>query len=261
MKILLRETDGEHYEWRTAKYNEGNFYVDGEKVRQTNIVSIVNDNRKNYIQCSCCGQVFRKGDRRFQKHKENAIKCETCFGCRSLYTENRIQTTKKYVMNPDGSFSEKIENNVELYCSKVSFWKTYSIASDTAINNCPKRQCATATEMEIKDFFTEYRGAFDDIITIDSLLDNGYDVRISERSANRYDIEIYDDYTIGVQINPLGIVDKFYVWYEGDRYWLHYSRRYDELFYDGLEYEVWNMDYMPTEMRNEIKEIIAKLYR
>ena len=260
MKILLRETDDGHYEWKTAKYNNEAFYVDGKKVNQTNIVSIVNDNRKNYIQCSHCGQVFRKGDRRFQAHKENAIKPETCFGCRNLCTENKTMVVKKYVVNSDGSFSEKIENKVDLRCSQ-HFWRSYSITSEDAINLCLKRQCAVATETPIVDFFTEYPGAFDDIITIDSLLDNGYEVGVAEERTLRYDIEVKDEYTIGVTINPLGIVDKFYVWYEGDRYWLHYSRKYDELFYDGHEYFVWDADHIPTEIRNEIKETIAKLYR
>lgn len=263
MKILLREHCGEQYVWKTAKYNNGYFHVYGEPINQTSIVSIINDNRKNYTQCSCCGQVFRRGDNRFQAHKENAIKPETCFDCSHMVVDNEITKKAKFEMDAFGNFTRKLEQDVYLTCSKSGIWSYDSITSNSAIHRCKKRQCADAEEIEISDFFIKNPGVFDDIITIDSLLDNGYDVSINDRyAADSEDIEYDEEYTIGVIFNRLGIVDKFYVYYEGDRYYIYYSKRYDELFTSKSEgYAIWNVLGMPTEMRNEIKAKIVKLYR
>lgn len=259
MKILLREFYGSQYLWKTAKYNNGKFYVEGEDVKETNIVSIINDNRKNYIECSCCGQVFRRGDRRFQTHKENAIKPETCFDCPHVYIDDQIITKRKLEVNPNGDFIEKLERDVKLFCYKAIGYT--SITSDRAICDCKKRQCADAMENEIKDFFIKNPGVFDDIITIDGLLDNGYNVTVPDRGVNQYDIIVEDEYTIGVIINNIGIIDRFYVWYDGDKYVVYYSKRYNELLTEiGRKYSIWNRNGLTTEMRNEIKGKIAKLY-
>lgn len=260
MKILLREYCSERYVWKTAKYKNGKFYVDEEPEPQCNIVSIVNDNRKNYIQCSCCGQVFRRGDRRFQMHKENASKPETCFGCSHLCESIIKITANKYIVNPDGSFSQKIKRNIVLKCDRTGVWTYSSINSERAINQCSKRQCKNATEMEIIDFFTRYPGAFDDIITVDRLLDEGYSVGVRDGMESTYDIMWEDDYTIGVLINRLGIIDRFYIWYGGEKYTVFYSKKYDELFYNCGEYVMWNILGLDNNIRNEIKTKIAKLY-
>jgi hypothetical protein len=262
MKILLREYDYKYYVWETAKYNNGKFYVNGRVQNENNIVSIMNDNRKNYVQCSCCGQVFRKGDKRFQQHKENAIKPETCFGCRHLYIGDSYINKSKFVCNPDGTFTEKLEKTVELQCDTVGLWNNYSINSEKAISGCKKRQCATAMELEIVDFFTQYPGAFDDIITIDSVLDEGYVASIGRGDGSSYDIVIEDDYRLGVFINSLGIVDCFYLWYEGDKHWFNYSKKYDELFMDNRDgYEPLKINGLPIELKDHIKNLIRKFYR
>lgn len=263
MKILLREHEEGQYVWKTAKYNYGKFHVDGEQVSEVNIVAIENDNRKNYIQCSCCGHVFRRGDYRFNAHKRNAVKPETCFNCPYMVSENAVDLKVKYEMDAYGNFVRKLEQDVNLVCSKSGRWSYASITSDSAILGCRKRQCECAEEIEIFDFFTRNHGVFDDIITIDVLFDNGYDANISDRYSMCYsDIEFEDDYTLGVCINKLGIVDKFYVYYRGDRYFIYYSKKYDELFYEasGREYGIFDPAHMNTEVRNEIKAKIAKLY-
>lgn len=263
MKILLREFGCESYVWKTAKYNYDNFLVDGNVQPKKNIIAIVNDNRKNYIKCSCCGQVFRRGDKRFQEHKENAIKPETCFECTHLCANNASIAKRKIVCNPDGSFSEKLERQVDFLCDNVGLWEHYSINSRRVIDSCKKRQCATAIAMEITDFFTRYPGAFDDIITIDSILDEGYDVEAPLGSGSSYDIVYEDDYTLGVYINKIGIVDSFYLWYEGDRYWFHYSKKYDEFFCESRAYgyEILDVYGLPIELKDEVKKIIKTFYR
>jgi hypothetical protein len=263
MKILLREYCGELYTWKTAKYNNGSFYVNGDQIRQDDIVSIINDNRKKYVQCSSCGQIFRKGDPKFEEHKANAIKPETCFGCSHLCVDHRYTIERKYKAHSDGGFSEICESEVDLKCDRTGLWSYHSITSDRAIEGCMKRQCANATEVAISDFFTQHPSVFDDIITIDSLLDAGYDVNIGYGSGTSYEIEIEDEYTLCAVINNLGIVDKFFLWYDGDKHSVYYSKRYDELFTNDRKsaYIIWNPLDMPTEMRSEIKNHIVKLYR
>lgn len=263
MKILLRDWMDEQYVWKTAKYNRGSFYVDGEAVRQTNIVSIINDNRKNYIQCSCCGQVFKKGDEKFLIHKANAVKPETCFGCVNMIVDNDYPIKDIFVAKTDGTFVRKTEQSVRLTCSRSGMWSYDSIDSEDAIRRCKKRQCADATQATISDFFTQHPGVFDDIITIDTLLDNGYDVHINDRYTLSYEDVIFEEeYIIGVAINKLGIVDRWYVWVDGDRYIFFYSKKYDELYCENGPrcYEVWNNRYVGPEMRTEIKAIIKSLY-
>ena len=84
MKILLRNHNGEQYVWKTAKYEGNYFRVDGANISPTNIVSVINDNRKNYIKCSSCGKVFRKGDPKFDKHKRESATPAACLGCMYL---------------------------------------------------------------------------------------------------------------------------------------------------------------------------------
>ena len=261
MKILLRDYYGNKYVWKTAKYNNKKFHVEGDSIKETNVVSVINDNRKNYIECSCCGQVFRRGDRRFKTHKANAIKPETCFDCPNLCVDNEMTNKISYAINADGCFVRKIEEEVILTCSNSGIWSYSNIMSNDAIIHCKKRQCVDAEEANIVDFFIMNPGVFDDIITIDSLLDNGYNVMMNDRSGVQTDIIREEDYTIGVVINHLGIVDRFHIWFNCDKYVMFYSKRYNELFTESRgEYTIWNPIGLGAEMRNEIKAYIAKLY-
>ena len=263
MKILLRNSDEGQYVWKTAKYDFGKFYVNGDEQHQGNVVSIVNDNRKKYVKCSSCGKVFRRGDYRFEEHKANAIKPETCFGCSHLCTEDRFTINRKFVMNMDGTFTEIMENSVRLQCDRSGLWSYYDIDNERVISKCQKRQCGNATEMEISDFFTQYPGVFDDIITIDGLLDAGYNVGINSRGDSSYDIEWGLYYTLCAIINTIGIVDRFNVWFDGDKYTVYYSKKYKELFTEDSKcnYIKWDPIEMSEEVITEIKNNIKKLYR
>lgn len=266
MKILLRNYGNQQYVWKTAKYNYGSFIVNGEPINQTEIVSIVNDNRKNYIQCSSCGQVFKRDDVKFHIHKQNASSPSTCFGCKYAQVDDAYEEKRHLEFNKYGEIVEKFERKVRIVCGKdsSSWWSTpYDITSTDSICNCNKRQCVDATEMEIYDFFTEYPGAFDDIATIDGLFDYGYNEVFVPNCGHSFDIEFDDNWTIGVYINQHGIIDRFYVWFECDRFWLHYSKKYDELFFVGNnhQYKAWHLPNMSDQDRSKIKEHIAKFYR
>lgn len=261
MKILLREYNGKRYVWETAKYNYDRFIVNGDNINQGNIVSIVNDNRKNYVKCSCCGRVFRKGDPNFEVHKRSASSAETCFGCRELNVKELDSVSSRFSINPDGSFSETLKRNVRLECMKTGWFSYSGINSNEAIASCPKRQCANAREMEIKDFFTEYHGAFDDIITVDALLDKGHDVLYTGNRTHEYEFVNNASYSIYAITNSLGIIDHFYVWHNGETWDVYYSKKYDMLFYNNKGYKEWCPYEIDFDEIQEIKKEIAKLYR
>lgn len=261
MKILLRAYNGKRYTWETAKYNNGSFYVNGSEMSKCNIVSILNDNRKNYVQCSSCGQVFRRGDKKFEEHKAKAKSHEPCLGCTRLHIREAKTTNSKLIACPEGGFKETLTRNVVLECTNTGWFSYDSIMSDEAIQGCKKRQCENATEIEISDFFTKHPGAFDDIITIDTLLDNGYDVGYNYTSSEYEYPMVDDEYSLYAVINNIGIVDRFYVSYCGESWEVYYSKKYDKLFYDYRGYATWDPIELDCMQVDEIKETIAKLYR
>lgn len=261
MKVLLRKYGSNVYVWRKAKYNRGKFIVHDCEQTWTNVVAVINDNRKNYVQCSSCGQTFKRDDPKFEEHKAKAISPETCFECDQMYVEDNTTTKSKFFIRPDGTIGEKVENIIYAKCTLGRTWLYPDIRSDDAICSCAKRKCANATTNEIKDFFTDYPGAFDDIITIDRLLDAGHDVGLSENGENSYDIVWTDDYEIGVIINKIGIVDRFYVWFRGDKHEIYYSRRYNKLFTSSYNnYVEWTHVELSTKIEEEIKAKIREFY-
>lgn len=261
MQILIRTYKDDVYVWKTAKYHNGYFVVNNENIKMTNVVAIVNDNRKNYIQCSCCGKVFRRGDRRFEEHKAKAKTAEVCFDCPHVCVEGLSVEKRKFVQNEDGTFTEKRNTTVKLTCSKVGLWSYPDVNSEKAKTSCTRRLCGDAIEKEIDDFFTRNPGAFDDIVTADRLLEDGYQVRIQAYDTDVYLTRGYD-YTVYAIVNKLGIIDRFEIWVDGDSYNVYYSKKYGKLFYEYHgEYTEWLNTYLDADCINEIKDKIAHLYR
>lgn len=260
MKILLREYNSVPYVWVTAKYNENHFIVNGNKINPCNIVSVINDNRKNYVKCSCCGQTFKRGSYKFQIHKENASSPQTCLNCPYLKTENERVISRKRYIDENGNQMETIERNVCLVCGRYGYWTHPNIDSEEAIGYCKKRQCANGMEVEIQDFFTKHPGAFDEIITIDKLLDIGYNITLRPNRGREYELIMEDDYTIGAYINKAGIVEHFYIWFEKECYYVYYSKKYNELYWDCGEYTPFYLEEMDDDIRELIKTDIAVLY-
>lgn len=261
MKILLREYGDEIYVWKTAKYDNDHFLVGEVKINETNIVSIINDNRKKYMKCSSCGKVFRKGDKKFETHKKESATPMACLNCMHLTSNNEEIIKQHYVFNKDGTVTEKMERSVKLVCGAFSYWSCDDVNSEKVLTQCKKRQCKNAELEEINDTFMEYPGIFDDIITVDTLLDKGYEVPYVISGVEEcYLGGSQDVYAI---INELGIIDRFLVVFNDDYFDVYYSKRYDELFVRGHggKYIVWNHTRMDDKTRREIKEDIAILYR
>lgn len=261
MKILLREFGFERYVWKTAKYHNNKFYVSQIAQSERNIVSVVNDNRSKYVQCSSCGKVFRKNDIKFDLHRQNAASPSTCFDCPEHHVSERYVTKRKLTMNPDGSIVEKLERDVCVTCGLYSGWVDYSITDHRVVEMCKMRRCGNATAEEIHDIFTTHPGIFDDIITVDKLLDDGCTTDSPHSDCAEY--ELNSKYEIWAVVNKLGIVDRF-VTYDDDYVTLYYSKRYDTLFTASGSmghYIPWVPDVLSYDDQEKIRNDIAKLYR
>lgn len=256
MKILLREYDSKEYVWVTAKYNGSKFVVNGRVVDEWQVVSIINDNRKNYIKCSCCGHIFPRKGNLFAKHKEVASTNAPCLKCRKLRHNDCGLTQTKYVMNDDGTYTMKTETKVDLYC-QYSMWNSFYINSKEALDSCKLRQCGTAHANEIADTFTIWPGVFDTIITVDKILDYGYEkIGYSDSCITEYIM----DSTLGITayVNSLGIVDRFNISNRNVDRVVWYSKKYNILFSSDVCgcYEVWG-----SGPDNEYLQYIANLYK
>lgn len=256
MKILLCEHNGKEYVWVTAKYNGKKFVVDGNEVDYWRIVSVMNDNRKNYIKCSSCGKIFPRKGKQFARHKDMSATNAPCLKCPQLRVNEKDCGTRKFVMNDDGTYTMKTETPVNLVC-RYSSWTSYYIDSDEAKMHCKCRQCGNAHAMEIVDTFTTYPGVFDHIITVDKILDNGYE-RIGYFDGHCTEYVL--DSTLGIMayVNSLGIVDRFSIETREFSNAVWYSKKYNLLFTsDGNgNYEVFCAD--PD---NETLKYIANLYK
>ena len=255
MKILLREWGDEVYVWKDATYETNGFRIDDSIIQECNIVSILDDNRKRYFKCSKCGEVFRKGSAQWKKHIEAVTDTSRCFDCKYLTEQNLNITKQKYTKLPDGRYSTVKHGDCKLMCTKQ--WYTYGIDEPAARENCQYNQCTRATQNAITDIFTDYEGVFDDIITIDQVVKNGY----TEMYDKQYKLKAKN--TIWANTNSLNIVDSFDVSYRSYGWKVFYSKKYDELFMIGNrgKYNIFRSYNLPDTARENIKAKIASLYK
>lgn len=260
MKILMREFCGEHYVWKTAKYDEQGFVVNRDHIDEYNIVSIINDNRKNYVKCSSCGKIFPKNGKKFAKHQELASTIAPCLKCRKMRTSGCSDPEVKYVSNGDGTYTQKSETIVTLNCN-YSLWTSFKCDSTKAIETCRFRGCGSAKANEIQDTFTMFPGLFDDIITVDKILDNGnVFVNWSDEWMTEYQLD--KETGLHAHVNKLGIVDRFYIDGPYGCYYIWYSKKYDEFFWtDNVSYSIWNPVSFDNGHKSKIKEYIRNLYK
>ena len=256
MKILLRRYYDLEYVWVTAKYNGKYFVVGEDEHPEVNVISVMNDNRKNYIRCSNCGQIFPKRGNKFDMHKKLSSGIDACMKCRSLYVRHAKEDKCRYSQNADGTFTQNRMSTVRLMCT--ANYCDYDITSQDAISRCKFRQCENASETAITDIFLEKPGIFDAMITVDKILDNRNKEIICESSAFT-DYLVNEELCLIARVNRIGIVDK---WIIGT------NDGYDEMFYYSKKYnELYRADYsekyalMPFMNEDEIKQYLANLYK
>lgn len=260
MDILVRRFRGVPYVWKKAKFANGYIMVDDSVVLEQDIISIRNDNRKQYVVCSVCGTYFRKGSKKIEKHKEGCNDTHMCFGCKYLYERRPVSTSKKYKLLENGNYISKTTSEVSLYCGR--HYRNYDISSQEAREYCIYNQCRNATIRDATGFFLEKPGAFDNIITVDKIIEVGYkEARSNSHTSYTY-YTLKGRNSIDAEVNELNIVEGFHIHYKRLSYYVYYSKKYDELYSmgNGNSYKVWSPCDMTPETRSYIKSKIAELY-
>lgn len=258
MDVLMRRLDNKPYVWAKAKFSNGSIVVNDKMVFESDIISIRNDVRKKYVMCNMCGEYFKKGSKKIEQHKEPCTDTHLCFGCEYLRQRVQAQKSQKYELLENGNYISKSKTEVLLYCSR-SYGS--NINSQEARNACKYNRCQHATMQEIKGFFLDHPGAFDNIITIDKILECGYknSWRNSWDKTTVYQLKAKN--TIEAIVNDLNIVECFNVSYQRKNWTLYYSKKYDELYMvHGNTYKKWSSCYIDSDVRTRIKDKIAKLY-
>ena len=262
MRILLRNYNGEQYVWKKAEVKSATKFTleDGHDVSQAEIVSISRDNRKKFVKCSACGEIIRNTPEAINEHKLKGTTSATCFGCKYMREMGSKQLSVKYTLQEDGSYLANAKKSLSLVCTAT--WNTPDINSENARGYCKFKQCTTAEMKAIEDVFTKYPSAFDDMITVDKVLDNGFTEREEYDIRNEVYYKLKARNNITAVVNKLNIVDKFVIDYRSHRYNVIYSKKYNKLFTmsNGTYIVCDSIWCIPDTTFENIKAKIASLY-
>ena len=260
MKTLLRNYKSESYIWKDATYNANTFFVDDDTtVQYNNIVSIIDDNRPKQVKCSVCGQIFKKGSKEWKEHirpNSDNSKCWTCRYRKETRDYNK-QLDKKYIKMENGNYKVVTTGEYILECAN-----TYPRTKlNEALSTCYYNRCINAKADEYKDFFQTYPGAFDDIITVDKVLEFGYRDRYYNDKYTIYELKARN--IIKVYVNQLGIVEYIIIYYNRQSKKVYYSKKYNKIFAEDFrgEYSEANfIGWIPQDSVNLILKKLAALY-
>lgn len=260
MQILLRNWGRERYVWKTAKYNGNNFVIDDVDVRYTNVISVVNDNRKGCVVCSACGKFLKNTVKAIEEHKHKFEQPDACLTCRYMRVKEQISITEKFVRKKDGAYVKKSESELVLGCRYGRFYGSVDVNSHEAKEGCALRKCSAAEFNKFQDTFIEFPGLFDHMATVDRIIDVGYKNRIFNENYSIYRLKGRNQ--IIAYVNNMGIIDHFKVSYHEDEFVVFYSKKYDMLFVDDCnKYRKLDDWYsLPTKTKEYIKRKIAELY-
>lgn len=255
MKALLREHRGKDYVWMDATYNSGLWSIDGRNYLETDVVSVADDDRSNLVKCSACGEYIPNDPQEIEKHRNRFRDINTCLHCGDLYTRSIGDSNVTYERLEDGNYERTTKTTCGLYCARRHWYHT-KIGTDDAYAVCRHAPCFTATMENVSDIFTKYPGVFDDLATVDKILEVGY----KSKDYDKYGL--YGENEIYARVNHSGIVDYFvFIDGGGDAHDLVYSKKYDKVFcYGYSNYSEWNPSWLPEETKTSVKNQIAELY-
>lgn len=262
MKVLLKSYNEEPFVWKKAEIKNLTQFTleDGSTANQTDIVSISRDNRKKFVRCSSCGTIIKNTPEAIKEHKERASTSAICFGCRHLRECGIEQLSAKYTLQEDGKYIVNTKKSVKLMCTYS--WRHCDVNSQDARDICVYKSCCTAEMQSINDVFTKYHGLFDDMITVDKILDNGFTEREEHHNGNFVYYKLKARNNITAIVNKLNIVEYFVIDYRNHTIRVMYSKKYNKLFsmYNGVYKEFNGAWFMPDKTFANIKAKIASLY-
>ncbi len=256
MEVLFREYHGKSLVWKEATYQNSNWIVDERNHCETEIIAVRNDNRGEYVTCKNCGQTFRNGSQELHDHTHKEWTPAMCMDCKSLKVFARSTLEQNLNQDVDGQWIRDTRESVDLLCRNNNY-SFPRIESPAARQYCKHTGCNEDNITEIEDFFIKYPGAFDDMITVDRLLE----MKCKRDGENKY--KVRSKKGIYAFVNSHNIVSQFHV--SARRYsWVFvYSKKYDKLFeFYGMSYEEFTGHYaLSVDEYHYIKEKIAELYR
>lgn len=270
MRILLRKHDNKFYVWHDATYVNGQYYLTKndevmDKVYQTNILAVDDNDRGNYVKCNHCGATIKNDPESIEAHfaeQEAKRNCLSCDDMRHYGDEKDVAV--QYTKNEDGTYHFTKECNTKLGCGYSSYYSYRDIDTEAAKDGCKYFQCRKRGVSQIDDVFIKYPGIFNKQITIDWLVKNGFaNKRYLGGNWNEWSVDLgLRGNTLHAIVNELGIVDHFWILHRYDRFTAFYSEKYDKLFFDDGGKYVDEMPYNLSQAKyNNVKKIIAKLYK
>lgn len=261
MKILQRGTNV--LKWHDATWDGTSYYVDNKKVAISDIVSVRDAKKNQYVMCSCCKEIIRNTPSAIEKHKRRSLDENKCFECPHLRIIEKEINSRRFVKGDDGDYSMVKKSECTLHCQVRYYASPPKINTEDAKSICKYKSCNTARFNVVHDFFASYPGAFDKMVTVDAIVDKGYKNRRVVGIRSIYALKGRNQ--IEACVNAQNIVTHFNVMYR-DNCWnnLIYSSKYHRLFTSDnrgnyIEWVPSRFD-MPDETIVYIKNKIAELY-
>ena len=262
MQILLRRHDGNDLVWTKANYHECGFVLpDCEIVSEAQVMSVVNDNSKNYVICSNCGEIIRNTPEAIAEHMAKYGRTEVCLEC--VYKVNRYasEIKRRLVRKADGTYVEKTERAVTLGCGRT--WSDDPVESERARNMCKYKECSIFGVKEINSIFVRYPGLFDDMLTVGALSNINFvdSWNLGGMSTYRLNANIEENVKIYAATNKLGIVMHFIVQKGSREMALYYSKKYDMLFHVDCNVYLEATNCFDEDVMTAVRNFIRNLYR
>lgn len=259
MEVLLRE----NYKWTPVRFNveSGTICLEsGASIAPTAIVSVRDDDRKNYVVCKHCAEIILNTPEALREHYNKCEDSKACFTCRYRCDSVQSMVSKNYEINADGTYNRVITESVNIRCNRGTM-RGPDINSADARRNCKYAECRAMGVEPINDIFISHPGAFDTIITVDALDPKRWHLEGMDRGFYMYKAKTR--YRLYAAVNKMGIVDHFVYRYNSYTYRAVYSAKYSNTFWmDSGMYREGKPDYSVTAERSrEITAEIAKLYK
>jgi hypothetical protein len=258
MEVLLRK----NYQWTKAKFDISTGSItkeDGAKIAPTNIVSIRDDERSEYVICKNCGEFIRNTPEEIEKHYNKCTNSDACMKCQSLRVNANKELSREYELNDDGTYKEIIKNECNLTCS-VSYSSAPDINSEDARSRCKYARCRSAGTKAIEDIFTKYSEVFDSIATVDALDSKVWTLDHREPDG-MFLYKAKKRFRLYAAVNSMGIIDHFIYAYERDFMNIAYSAKHEKAFVMNYDlYENINRHIGDTRVK-EIVATISKIYK
>lgn len=259
MKILLRSYEKEPFVWKEAERDSNNnFVIDGKVFKETDIVSVAEMDKNKFVKCANCGSIIPNNSRAIKAHRNISCDWKNCLKCKYVRIKTQAEKSKGFIRNENGNFDMTVRSVVSLQCGNL--WNGKDILNDDARTGCHFAGCKNAKMLPSDDFFSKNPDAFDDMITVDKIVKNGYTQMWKSGDYTCYELKARN--RIYAYVNKFNIVEKFTIQYRYYNDTVVYSKKLDEIFsLNGNGKYAKPIIYgMPDESLENVRKKIASLY-